>query len=266
MKCYLILILLGLSLSATIQAQNKYLFKVDLTKASDNQLEVELENPKLSDNDAIYSFPKIIPGTYMISDFGRFISDLKAFDKKGNQITVQQLNTDQWKIDNASKVKRITYKVEGIFDSKKPSDVYPMAATNIQPNENIVLNMPGFFGYFENMKELPVTLQFTKPNNFFESSSIEQVTSTANKDVLQLENVYSLYDKPIMYCVPDTATIRVGNCDVLFSVYAPAKSLHAKEIAEVIRPVLSSALVYLGGKLPVNHYSFIYYFHVKGNN
>jgi Predicted protease with the C-terminal PDZ domain len=265
MKCYLIVVLLGLSLSYSAHSQNKYLYKVDLTRASGNQLEVELENPKLPDTIAIYSFPKIIPGTYMISDFGRFISELKAFDKKGNQMPVQQLNTDQWKISNAQKVKRITYNVEGIFDTKKPNDVYPMAATNIQPNENIVLNTPGFFGYFENMKQLPVTLQFTKPNNFFESSSVEQVSSSANKDVLQLENVYSLYDKPIMYSVPDTATIRVGNCNVLFSVYAPGKSIHAKEIAEVIRPVLSSALTYLGGKLPVDHYSFIYYFHAKGN-
>lgn len=265
MKCYLLIILFGLSLSFSSHSQDKYLYKVDLTKAANNQLEVELVNPKLPVTGAIYSFPKIIPGTYMISDFGRFISDLKAFDIKGNQVPVQQLNANQWKILNASIVKKITYKVEGIFDTKKPSEVYPMAATNIEPNENIVINAPGFFGFFENMKQLSVTLQITKPNNFFESSSIGDVSSTTNKDVLKLENVYELYDRPIMYSVPDTATINVGNCKVLFSVYGPLKSIHAKEIAEVIRPVLSSALNYLGGKLPVNHYTFIYYFHGKGN-
>src|SRR5205085_9534863 len=85
-------------LSILAHSQSHYEYKIDLTKTNDNQVPVELINPQLSDTGAVFSFPRIIPGTYMISDYGRFITDLKAYDKKGNLIPVQQLNDDQWKI------------------------------------------------------------------------------------------------------------------------------------------------------------------------
>ncbi|MFL5789345.1 MAG: peptidase M61 [Flavisolibacter sp.] len=172
----------------------------------------------------------------------------------------------QWQIENGGSLSHLSYKVEVIFDTKKKHNIYPMAATNIEANENYVINSPGFFGYFENLKEIPVQVEFEKPEYFYASTPLQSTTSTPSTDKFELSSIHDLYDKPIMYSVADTATIKVGNCDVLFSLYSPNKMIHAYEIADVMKPVLNAAKSYLGGKLPVNKYAFIYYFHKSGNN
>ena len=70
----------------------------------------------------------------------------------------------------------------------------------------------------------------------------------------------NLYDSPIMFSLPDTATVRVGNADVLVAVYSPKKMVNAKFIAAHLEKLLMATKNYLMGKLPVDKYAFIYYF------
>ena len=63
-----------------------------------------------------------------------------------------------------------------------------------------------------------------------------------------------------MYAKPDTAIIKVANTEVLIGSYSPNNKVTAKEIAESIREVLMAQTEYLGGKLPVDKYAFIFYF------
>ena len=45
--------------------------------------------------------PKLIPGTYTISDFGRFISEFQALDNDENALSVDRLSINSWKIGEA---------------------------------------------------------------------------------------------------------------------------------------------------------------------
>jgi predicted metalloprotease with PDZ domain len=63
-----------------------------------------------------------------------------------------------------------------------------------------------------------------------------------------------------MYSKPDTAIIKVANAEVLIGSYSPNSKVTAKEIAESIKEVLMAQTEYLGGKLPVDKYAFIFYF------
>ena len=243
------------------KAQNNYHYKIDLNNAAANTLQVELRTPKIKEDNIYFSFPKVIPGTYMISDYGKFISRIKAFDGNGNELPVQQESTDRWQIKNAKRLVRMNYTAEGIFDTKQKHPVFPMAATGIEPGQDFVINSPGFFGYFDGLREIPVEVEFVKPAGFFASTSLTAVSSTATADVFQLKSIHDLYDKPIMYSIPDTASIQVGNCTVLFSVYSPSKKTHASDVVVLMQPVMKAALQYLGGTLPANKYDFIYYMH-----
>ena len=69
------------SLQAT--AQDKYVYKVDLTQVTDDKLAVQLTVPRINKSTIVFHFPKIIPGTYRISDYGKFISEVQAMDKSG---------------------------------------------------------------------------------------------------------------------------------------------------------------------------------------
>ena len=62
-------------------AQQVYTYQTDLVNIKDDQVSVTLQTPAISSDTVIYSFPKAIPGSYAVKDFGRFIKDFKAFKK-----------------------------------------------------------------------------------------------------------------------------------------------------------------------------------------
>ena len=247
-------------LSYNSYSQNSYQYFVDLNKLDNDGLNVELKTPPVKTATAVFSIPKIIPGTYAIADYGKFISNVKAFDRAGKPLAVTKLNENQWKISSASKLAKISYRVDDIYDADKKHNIYPMAATNFEEGKNIVLNMPGVFGFIEGLRSLPFQITLQKPAQFYASTSLKPVSSTSTSDVFEAPGVDALYDYPIMYSVPDTASVQVGNCNVLVSVYSPNKQIHAKEIAGWMSNLLDAARQYLGGKLPADKYAFIYYF------
>lgn len=249
------------SLVASLQVlwAQRYQYHVDLTQLQDDKFKVTLLTPPTNEKTVVFALPKIIPGTYSISDYGAFAANVVAEDRNGRKLPVKQVNTNQWEIGKAKKLHRITYEVEDIFDTDKKHNIYPMAATNIE-EKNIVVHTPGIFGYLEGQNKLPIELTFEKPNGFYGSSAKLPVSSTATQDVFQLDGLDDLYDNPIMYGIPDTTTVKVGNCDVLVSVYSPNKTIGSKEIAGWLNGLLQGARKYLGGKLPADRYAFLYYF------
>jgi predicted metalloprotease with PDZ domain len=242
-------------------AQTTYKYSVDLTKPVGDELKVELLVPKISKPEIIFYMPKILPGTYTNSDFGKFVRNLKAFDKAGKSLPVTaQADSNSWKIKKANTLYRLEYNVEDSWDATFKHGVYEMAGTNFEENKNFSLNTCGVFGYFDGLKKLPFELQFTKPAGFYGSTGLVPVSTSATQDVFLCNNADHLYDSPIMFCIPDTAVIKVGNTDVLVSVYAPKKLITSKYIAQNLQSLLNAAKNYMGGKLPVNKYAFLYYF------
>lgn len=255
------MLLLITCISGTLMAQDIYKYSVDLTKLTNDELQVELISPKVSKSEIIFYMPKIVPGTYNISDFGKFVKNVKAFDKAGKSLPVAiQTDSNAWKIKNASKLYRITYTVEDTWDAKFKHNVYEMAGTNFEEGKNFSINNCGIFGYLDGMKKLPFELNFTRPADFYASTALVPISTGKDKDVFRCENADRLYDSPIMFCVPDTITIKVGVTDVLVSVYSPKHLITSKGVAENLKTLLFAAKNYLGGKLPVNRYAFIYYF------
>lgn len=272
-----VLILISFSGFAQSKKGASYQYTVDLTKVVDDRVYVELSSPAMTKEEVTFFLPKIIPGTYEIADYGRFIVDLQALDKKGNKLTVERLNDNAWKIKNATKLQKITYWVDDVIDTKvEGPKIYPMAATNIEDGKNYVLNTSGFFGYFEGMKDASFTFNVIRQKDFYGSTGLiasqigapvskvskEKGQSTEGKvvDTYTTENYDKLIDSPVMYNKADTAVIRVGNTEVLIGSYSPNGKISAKEIAASVREVLQAQKEYLGGTLPVDKYAFIFYF------
>lgn len=246
--------------SNSVIGQNDYKYSIDLNQVSNDTLNVELITPLINNSTATFSLPKIIPGTYSISDYGKFVTDVKAYDRTGRTLQVTKLSDNKWKISRAADLRKITYKVTDIFDTDIKHNIYPMAATNFEQGKNFVLHTPGYFGYFDGFTHLPLTINVSKPDSLYGSTSLEPVSQTSTRDVFKVSNIDELYDAPIMYSVPDTTTIRVGNSKVLVSVYSPGDKITSKEIAGWMNDLLEAARLYLGGKLPADKYAFLYYF------
>lgn len=245
----------------SLQAQDKYQYTVDLTKTDNDQLTVTLLTPKVEASSIVFYMPKIVPGTYTNSDFGKFVHNVKAFDKKGRELPVtQEADPNAWKIDKANKLYRIEYNVEDTWDASFKHGVYEMAGTNFEANKNFVINTCGVFGYLDGLKKLPFELDFTKPEGFYGASGLVAQSSSSTKDVFVCDNADHLYDSPIMFCIPDTTVVKVGTTDVLVAVYSPKKQITSKFVAQNLQDLLHAAKNYMGGKLPVSKYAFLYYF------
>ncbi|WP_224996011.1 hypothetical protein [Cesiribacter sp. SM1] len=251
--------------TAALAQSDIYRYSLDLTKVKNDQLQVQLETPLITENKITFYMPKIIPGTYRESDYGMFVTELKAYNKRGKELPVKRLTDNSWEISKANKLARISYWVEDIFDTEKENQVYMMSATNIEEGKNFVIHTPGFFGYFEGMKEQPFEVSITKPESFYGSTGLVPVSTDSTQDIFRTRDYDMLMDSPMMYNRPDTTFVEVANAKVLVSVYSPNKQVTSKFLAEQFDKLLQATAEYLGGRLPVEKYAFIMYFAEPGS-
>lgn len=259
MRNFFLLLVLFACTFAHAQQNNTYQFSVDLTKVHNDLLTVELITPAIMQDSIIYSLPAIVPGTYKVYNFGRFTSNFKATDKDGNELTVERIPPNAWKIKDAKRLYLITYDVEDCWDTKQKSNfVFEPAGSNIE-DSNFVLNNHCFFGYFENMKRVEYHVNITHPVQMFGATGLSNVVREGSVDKYTISNYMDLVDGPIMYCRPDTTHLNIGGSDILISVYSPNKRVTSRFVGDSLYGILQAQALYLGGQLPIKNYAFIIY-------
>lgn len=277
-KILFLLFVFSSSLNPTFAQQNTtvedsskakflYSYKLDLTKVKDDKVPVELSLIDLSTfkassenlkGDSISFFmPKIVPGTYKIYDFGRFLSDFKVMDKNGKEIGFSHPNENEWRFP-ASNVYKITYLVDDTFDSKDKNKVFEPGGTDIE-EKVFVINTHGFFGYLEELKRQPFEINIIKPTKFYGSTPLVTVKSDENVDTYLVSDYHLLADSPMLYCIPDTVTFDVGGAEILVSVFHEKGTVKAEEVAKEVQKSLEAQKNYLGGTLPIKKYAFLIY-------
>ncbi|MPR33603.1 PDZ domain-containing protein [Cytophagaceae bacterium SJW1-29] len=175
---------------------------------------------------------------------------------------MEKLDKNSWKISKAKKLARISYQVDDTWDTPEiTEDVFEPSGTDIEQDRIFVLNSFGFFGYFQDMEKLPYRVSITKPQGFYGSTSLvnQNKDAASNKDVFVTDDYHALADAPLMYNRPDTVWLKVGNADILVSVFSPNNKFATKDLAADIKPTLEAQKDYLGGTLPIDKYAFIIY-------
>ncbi len=242
-----------------LAVRDAYQFSLDLTKVTNDKLQVTLLTPVVKQPEIVYHLPKIVPGTYANYDFGRFVSDFTALDKKGKPLAVEKLDENSWKIKNADQLYQITYSVDDTYDTDQDNVIFEPAGTDIEKDSVFALNTHGFFGYFDEMKNMKYEVNVIKPEGFYGSTSLIATKSTPSTDTYAINSYMELVDAPMLYNRPDTTILKIGGADILVSVYSPNKVATSKAIADDIQEVLTAQKEYLGGSLPIKKYAFIIY-------
>lgn len=235
---------------------------IDLNNVVDDKVKVEVNPGKLNQRTIVYQIPAIVPGTYAISDYGQFVSDIKAFDYKGNELKVSKLDPNSWQIDNATELDKISYWVDDTFDSKKKHGIYVMAGTNIEAGKNFFLNLPGFIGYFKGNKENPYELTISHPDNLYETSSLINKNTTKEdntKDIFLADRYDEISDNPIMYAPLNTVNFKVNGVEVSLAVYSPNKKHAAKDMEEDLKKMVKAQTNFLEGFSTTNEYNILVY-------
>lgn len=240
-------------------AQNQYNYLVNLKNVTNDQVSITLQTPDIQEDTVVFSFPKAIPGSYSEKDFGRFIKDFKAYNKKGKMLPVEKINNTQYKISKAQTLQKISYKVSDTWDMVHSNYVFQPGGTNIEADKNFVINNHAFFGYFEGYKMLPFNLSIIKPATLYGSTHLQVDRKTPELDLLKAKDYIYLADNPIMYSVPDTTSFLAGKTRINISVYSATGKVNSLQIASYLKP-MSVALTKFFNGLPVDSYQFLYYF------
>ena len=224
-------------------------------------------NPGAFKSDTItFYIPKTIPGTYSADNYGQYIEDLNAYDYKGNEISVNKIDQNSWQILEAKTLDKIFYLVNDTYDSEAQYEkpVFSPAGTNILKDENFMLNLHGFIGYFEGLKEVPYEIQIMAPANLEPTTTLrlqpKEANSTDNDiDVFLATRYFEVIDNPILYAPANTASFTLNDIEVRLSLYSPTGVYKAADLKEKMQKMMTAQKTFLGDINSTKKYDILLY-------
>jgi predicted metalloprotease with PDZ domain len=249
----LLLCVVQISIAQTIR------YEVDLLNIIDDKVKVTGYVQNIGSGEIAYSFPKVVPGTYAIEDYGKYIDNFAAYDINNKEISSNKKGNNQFIISNAAAVHHFVYYVNDAMDMKvKKNKIFEPASTNIAANDNIVMNNGGFFGFFEGKENMQHELNFTKPKAFFGSTSLTQSSIKDDMQSFTAKSYHQLVDCPILWCKPDTVQFMVNNTKVTISCYDKSGAKRAQFFYNDLKRDMQGIAKFLP-QLPVDNYTFLLY-------
>ncbi len=249
--------------------QNPIVSTVNLTQVNEDKVPVTINPGRFRTDKVVYRLPRVVQGTYSVSDFGKYVDGLKALDYDGNELPVKKIDTNTWEISEASKLDKITYLVNDTFDIEKSGGIggetpFSPAGTNIE-NTNYVLNLHGFIGYFDSLKNNQYALDVVAPKEFKRTSALQQVASKMSEDGKTMTSSYfapryfDITDNPMFYGELDVEEFKVGDIKIVLSVYSPNKKHNAAKIKKVMEKMMQAQKTYLGSVNSTARYDIYLY-------
>ncbi|MCC9064013.1 peptidase M61 [Flavobacterium piscisymbiosum] len=237
---------------------------IDLIDVKDDKVLVTVTPPQIKTDQVIYSIPKTVPGTYSTDNYGKFSDDFKAFDAKGNPLTVKRIDDNSWSIADAKKLKKVTYLVGDTFDTEKGTgfgndDVFSPAGTNINAGINFMVNTHGFVGYFQDKLDVPYKVTITHPETIWGATSMNDEDASNTSDVFTTPRYAVLVENPIMYSKPDYTTFNVNGMDILIAVYSPTGKFTAESITPEMKTMMTAQKNFLGKVNATKKYTVLLY-------
>ena len=234
------------SLGLTSKKSNTIETHIDLNAVENDQLLVTLDPGPFPAGEVTFYMPSVIPGTYEYTDFGRFVTNLQAFDKNNQLLDVVKDGKNTWKIADGKKLDRITYNVDDTFDSPEGKKIYPMGGTKIEKDEVYLLNLHGFVGYFKGGKEWSYRVTIDSPADLVPFSSMESVSHTATQDVFLAGRYFNIIDDPILYTNDDSISFSLEDIEVNLAVHSPTGAHKAADFKETLLDMMEAQKRFLG--------------------
>ncbi|WP_147677997.1 M61 family metallopeptidase [Algibacter pacificus] len=267
--------LLLASCSATKNAKNDLAVSlpietsINLNNVVNDKAPVTINPGRFTVPSVTYRLPRVVQGTYAVSDFGKYVDDFKALNYKGESMPVVKVDKNTWTIANAKELDKITYLVNDTFDIETKGGIggdepFSPSGTNIEP-ENYVLNLHGFIGYFDSLKNNQYKLEVTGPSGFVRSSALQTVDSKTSTDGKSITTSYfapryfDITDNPMMYGDLDVEEFMVGDIKIVLSVYSPNKVHSAASLKETIFKMMQAQKAFLGDVNTTPRYDIFLY-------
>ncbi|REC61571.1 peptidase M61 [Chryseobacterium pennae] len=236
---------------------------IDLVNVKDDKVAVTMEFPKMKSGDIKFHFPKTVPGTYSVDDYGRFIEGIKFYDNKGKELAFTKVNDNSYSLKNAQNLSKVSYLVNDSFDEEtdtsKHKAVFSPSGTDIEAGKVYMINTHGFVGYIENMQDVPYQLIVQKPTDFYGTTALVDQDKSESTDTYTLANYAKVTDSPLMYTKPDYITFNAGGMDLVLGVYSPTGKYKASDFKDNLEKMVVAQKKFLGDMNTNKKYAIMLY-------
>lgn len=236
---------------------------IDLVNVKDDKVAVTMEFPKMKSGDIKFHFPKTVPGTYSVDDYGRFVEGIKFYDNKGRELTYTKVNDNTYSLKNAKDLSKVTYLVNDSFDDEmdnsKHKAVFSPSGTDIEEGKIFMINTHGFIGYIDNMQDVPYQLVIQKPAGFYGTTALVDQDKSDATDTFTLANYAKVTDSPLMYTKPDYITFNAGGMDLVLGVYSPTGKYKAADFKDNLEKMVLAQKKFLGDMNTNKKYAIMLY-------
>ena len=252
--------LLGLLGASSIHALDTLAVDLHMNQTPDDRVRVVWHLPNSMQGQQKFRMPAVVPGTYSVYNFGRFVKDLRAY-RGAKPETPEQEDQNTWLLKDSESIDSLVYWVDDTFDDTNYQNwVFEPAGTNFEEGKNFLLNFHGLVGYVEGFQhQMPYVVSCWVPTDFRVATGLEIIGNSPGRVRLTAQNYHQLVDGPAMFCKPDMVTKSLGSAEVTVAVYNPSGRISAEKIMDVVSPVMEAIYSYLGDSLPVDKYAFIFY-------
>lgn len=236
---------------------------IDLVNVKDDKVAVTMEFPKMKSGDIKFHFPKTVPGTYSVDDYGRFVEGIKFYDNKGRELNYTKVNDNTYSLKNAKDLTKVTYLVNDSFDDEmdnsKHKAVFSPSGTDIEEGKIFMINTHGFVGYIDNMQDVPYQLIIQKPAGFYGTTALVDQDKSDATDTFTLANYAKVTDSPLMYTKPDYITFNAGGMDLVLGVYSPTGKYKAADFKDNLEKMVLAQKKFLGDMNTNKKYAIMLY-------
>jgi predicted metalloprotease with PDZ domain len=188
-------------------------------------------------------------------DVGRFVRSFQAFDARGGRVPVEQVSVNQWRFSNPARVRTVRYTVAETWDTRVAEHpIYLMCGTSLEP-DHALINPHDVIGYPTGMQATPIRLRLLYPSRWKIGTPLTRDSTGAYR----AESYDQLVDSPILLGHLSEAKVMVTGVPVEIFTYSKTDLIRSSQLLGAMHAMLDAAGRFLG-KLPVDHYTFLYHF------
>lgn len=250
-----LLALLSLAPNAEAAKGPELTYSVNLNDRADDRFKVALEVKGLSATNNIFQFASTAPGTYQTMDIGRFVHEFKAYDKKGRELEVKQVSTNQWELSKPEKVRKITYQISETWDTPvKENKIYGMCGTSLE-QDHALINGQGVFGYLQGLQAQPMRIKLEHPQEWLVGTALAKDA----KGYYTANSYDHIVDSPILLGNLTKAETNYEGTTIDIYTYSKTGKIKSEDLLQNMTTMLGAAHKFVVD-FPVDRYTFLYHF------
>ncbi|MDC6365418.1 MULTISPECIES: peptidase M61 [Flavobacteriaceae] len=257
------------NLSNDLAVSNPIKAQLDLVNIQDDKVSVIIDPGRFVQDTVIYRLPRVVQGTYAVSDFGKYIEEVKAIDYDGNELELKKMDANSWMLTSAKNLDKILYAVNDTFDQEVDGGIgeevpFSPSGTNIEPKQ-VMLNLHGFVGYFDTLKNNSYQIDITSPINFNYTSPLQEIQSaqsedgTAKSSTFLASRYFEVTDNPMMFGETEVEEFMVGDIKIVLSVFSPNGVHKASDMKKTMEEMMQAQKKYLGDLNSTPRYDILVY-------